>query len=170
MTTQARIIAAALALLLFGAGLWFGMVLERPKTARAELALANEQARYARAEADARRRTLAAEREGARLAVQLQIIEAARARRGEERDREIAKLAVGRPCLSADLTRLLNESAAAGARVSANTGGANRTDGRFATDTDVGQWIDGARRQYDLCRGRLDAVRQWQTTQLNTGE
>ena len=28
----------------------------------------------------------------------------------------------------------------------------------FATDTDVGLWAAGARRAYDTCRGRLQAI------------
>jgi len=34
-------------------------------------------------------------------------------------------------------------------------------DAAFATDTDVAEWAAHARRSYDTCRGRLDAVRDF---------
>jgi hypothetical protein len=162
-TTQARsITAAVLALLLFGAGVWIGATVEHTKTAKIEADWARERTQYAERDAASQRRALAAEREGAALAARLQEAEAAAAQRGEEKNREIAKLAVGRPCLSANLTRLLNQSAArSAAGVPTHSGGANPAAARFATDTDVGQWINGARQQYDFCRARIDALRQW---------
>ncbi|MDR2261770.1 MAG: hypothetical protein LBE06_12770 [Azoarcus sp.] len=39
-------------------------------------------------------------------------------------------------------------------------------DARFASDLDVARWASNARTQYDLCRARLAALRQW-SAQLN---
>ncbi|MDR1063644.1 MAG: hypothetical protein LBL48_06895 [Azoarcus sp.] len=115
-----------------------------------------------KAAVEALRKALAAQRRGDALAAQVAADETARIQRAEEMGREIAKLAAGRPCLSADLTRLLNESAARTvARVPSHSGDAAGAAARFATDADVGHWVAGARRQYDNCRGRLDAIRQW---------
>lgn len=103
----------------------------------------------------------AANLRGDKLAEQLATSENARQTQAEEHQREIRRLTTGRPCLSAAVVRLLNEPAGlarpAGA-VSQATGEPVPADGAAATDTDVALWADQARRSYDTCRGRLQAI------------
>jgi hypothetical protein len=75
---------------------------------------------------------------------------------------EIDRLAVGRPCLSADLRRLLQQSpaflpATSGGPVAATPAVARYTGD--STDADVARWIVDASAMYEVCRGRIDALR-----------
>lgn len=78
----------------------------------------------------------------------------------QEKERELSRLTVGRPCLNGAVVRVLNQPAiikqpgALPETVSESL----RPDAAFATDTDVGTWIASAQRAYDTCRGRLDAI------------
>ena len=75
---------------------------------------------------------------------------------------EIDRLAVGRPCLSADLRGLLQQSPAFQPSASggvAGTAPAAAADPRDSTDADVARWIVDASAMYEVCRGRIDALR-----------
>lgn len=89
----------------------------------------------------------------------------------EKRD-AIAEATTGRPCLGASALRLLNgapginvagmpaptgSAAAAGATATADPD----AQGLVATDTDVAGWSVDAGAQYEVCRGRLDALIDW---------
>lgn len=79
----------------------------------------------------------------------------------QEKNREIAKLTTGRACLGADVVGLLNgtDSAAPGIKPVSQTPGLSlATGGSAATDHDVATWISNARREYDTCRARLNAL------------
>jgi hypothetical protein len=77
----------------------------------------------------------------------------------QEVNREIARLTTGRPCLGADVVRLLNQPAnsSAGA-VPQAPGQPVAQDGAAASDTDIAGWIAGAQSQYETCRARLGAL------------
>lgn len=88
----------------------------------------------------------------------------------------IQALTTGRYCLSADAVRVLNSADAptngGPVDVPPPPGSAAAEDGTFATDTDVGQWSVHAKAQYDICRGRLDALIDFDaapSTQPTTG-
>ena len=84
-----------------------------------------------------------------------------------------------RACLSAAAVRVLNGTAAparpagSGLRLPASAGGAaqplagapagpgDAAPGPAASERDVAEWIVTARRMYDTCRGRVDALRSW---------
>ena len=73
---------------------------------------------------------------------------------------ELRKATVGRPCLSSNAVRLLNaQSAGHGSTetrsepVSASTA--------VASDTDVAEWAADAIAQYETCRTRIDAIREF---------
>jgi phage shock protein A len=160
--TAARLVVILVACLLLTLnGAWLGARFERTKRVEIEAAWAAERATLAFDREQATRRALDLERAGNALAARLFESETQNAQRGKEKKREITALAKGRDCLSADLTRLLNETAAARARMSAHPSNTSSAPARSATDTDVGQWIHTAWQQYDACRGRLGAIRQW---------
>lgn len=75
---------------------------------------------------------------------------------------EIDRLAVGRPCLSADLRGLLQQSPAFQPSASGGTPGATPAVATYtgdSTDADVARWIVDASALYEVCRGRIDALR-----------
>lgn len=86
-----------------------------------------------------------------------------------EHQREIKRLTVGRPCLGAAVVRVLNEPASATepAPLPAAAGEPAAADDRVATDTDVAYWADLARRQYDTCRDRVQALIDWHRTKAD---
>ncbi len=96
---------------------------------------------------------------GDKLQLQLAEEEQHRLEITREKDREIRNLTTGRRCLDAAAVRLLNaaDSSTTGS-VPEASGGAVRPDARFATDTDVGLWINQCRQSYDTCRGHLRAI------------
>lgn len=76
---------------------------------------------------------------------------------------EIDRLATGRPCLSADLRGVLQQSPAflpsgAEGAVAATPAVAAYTSD--STDADVARWIVDASAMYEVCRGRIDALRR----------
>lgn len=73
----------------------------------------------------------------------------------QEKNDEIRNLTTGRRCLDQRVVRVLNGS---GYGVSTPVAGPAPTDGPAATDTDVAIWINGCRRAFDTCRGRIDAI------------
>lgn len=75
---------------------------------------------------------------------------------------EIDRLATGRPCLSADLRGLLHSAPAflpfaPGGAVAATPAVATYTGD--STDADVARWVVDASAMYEVCRGRIDALR-----------
>lgn len=179
--------AAALALTLaavLGLAGWAGWAW---RSARAELGelrsqLGAAQARTRQAEAT----LLEAERlraAGDVLSHQLAAAEAARALAYKERDDAILRATTGRPCLRADAVRVLDGApglafavvpgpaggaAAADAAAAADPGAAGAGTGGGAgglaaqqatvTDTDAARWMAAAGQQYETCRGRLQAL------------
>ena len=72
---------------------------------------------------------------------------------------ELRKSTAGKPCLSGNSVRLLN----------AQSGNGGAQAGRepipaataAATDTDVAEWAADAIESYEICRGRIDAIREF---------
>jgi hypothetical protein len=87
------------------AGWWITRVYYRADIAALKQTYAEEQAAAA---TDALARLQAANRKGDELAAQVAAAETARKQLGKEKDREIQNLTTGRPCLGADVVRLLN--------------------------------------------------------------
>lgn len=121
---------------------------------------ATTQADKARATSEALVRLTAANKRGDDLADRLNKAESARQTLAQEHYREIQRLTTGRPCLSGAVVRLLNQADPSGnARAVPQAAGQPlRDDAAAATDTDVALWADLARRSYDTCRGRLQAI------------
>ena len=100
-----------------------------------------------------------AQQRGDALTIRLALLDATRQTQAQETQREIKARTTGRPCLDAGTVRLLN--APAGLKPAAlptPASSAAAADAAFASDTDVGLWAEQARRQYDTCRDRLQAV------------
>ncbi len=87
-----------------------------------------------------------------------------------EKRRAINRLTTGRYCLSADAVRVLNSADAptngGSVDVPPPPGSAAATGEAFATDTDVGLWINAAQAQYATCSQRLDALIDWHNTRF----
>jgi hypothetical protein len=134
--------------------------------ARCAATVATLRADHAQAVAEALEKAAAAEAAGETLAREQLELEALNAKLGKEKDDALRKATTGRACLDADAVRLLNAPAAAppGLRLSAPAGGpagppaAAAGDSGDASDTAVALWARFAREQYDLCRGRIDAL------------
>jgi hypothetical protein len=101
-------------------------------------------------------------------------LESENLRLGKERDDALRKKTMGRACLGDAALRLLNNPGAAsryGLSASANGAAlaplAATSDtgdietGYAASDTDVALWAGHAIDQYNACRGRIDALREW---------
>jgi len=68
-----------------------------------------------------------------------------------EVSKNVRSVTTGRPCLGADAVRVLS-AGGAGLRSPADTGKPDpEIPARFATDTDVGDWANDARRRYREC-------------------
>jgi hypothetical protein len=136
-------------------------LLEAEKTAAAALNVARE-----------------IEARGEALLARQLTLESENLRLGKERDDALRKETMGRACLGDAALRLLNNPDAAsryGLSASANgaalaplavapnpgnieTGYENEY---AASDTDVALWAGHAIDQYNACRGRIDALREW---------
>lgn len=105
-----------------------------------------------------------AQQRGNELQLRLAQTENARDQLAQEKDREIRRLTVGRRCLDSAAVRVLNEPIIQSNAVSvpAPAGEPVRAAAAFATDTDVGIWIGQCRRAYDTCRGRLEAIAEFE--------
>ncbi|MDR2092322.1 MAG: hypothetical protein LBP58_03245 [Azoarcus sp.] len=166
MTNLRNIALAILAVLLLAAGFVFGVLAEQRKRAAVETAWAAERARLLEDRLAAQQRARDFERAGEELAARLYETETHRATSALEADHEISRTAAGRECLSADITRLLNQRAAArvpapAADATQPAAAAARHPDDAASDRDVALWVRHAIDQYNNCRGRLDAIRQW---------
>lgn len=80
----------------------------------------------------------------------------------KDRHASIDAHTLGRPCLSAELVRLLNDGPQEpGADLPPPPGSDAAAGGAAATDTDVGHWTATARAAHAICRARLDALIDW---------
>jgi prophage endopeptidase len=100
-----------------------------------------------------------AKRHGDALTLQLQVAEASLTKKEKELHDAIASKTTGRLCLTGNVVRLLNDPA--GDSVSTPTAVPAAENGPAASDTDVAQWANFARTQYDICRARLNALIDW---------
>jgi hypothetical protein len=113
-------------------------------------------------------------------------LESQRQQLGKEKDDALKKITTGRPCLDPDALRLLNgsgdgfrlparsglhpDAASAPAADSGGSGGIAAPHAPLrpppplgsASDAAVALWARHARDQYDLCRARIDTLRQIQ--------
>lgn len=156
----------ALAIAVFAAG-WTaaewraGVEIARLKQVRAE---GNE-----KAVTEINRKLIKAQERGDDLAARLATSESKLSTLEEEKKSEIRRLTTGKPCLSHAAVGVLNQpNLSAGAKPGAVAEAPSEpvpTDATFATDTDVGEWIAHAWRQYDACRDRLSAIADFYQTQ-----
>lgn len=152
----------ALAIVVFAAG-WTaadwraGVEIARLKQARAE---ENEQA-----VTEINRKLTKAQKRGDDLAALLAASELNQSILEEEKKSEIRRLTTGKPCLSHAAVSVLNRPGAKPGAVAEAASQPVSTDAAFATDTDLGEWIAHAWRQYDTCRDRISAIGDfYQTT------
>lgn len=142
------------------AGLKTGIDLER-KRSQAEIATLKQgwAESSSRAELAARTRLETAQALGDVLTRDLLKTESS-LHQSENRRREIERRTTGRVCLSASAVRLLNSPNHPDTRNELPTPASSvaAADGPAATDRDIAVWIDNARREYDICRARLDAL------------
>lgn len=151
------LIFAAVAALLFAAGWTANGWRKDAEIERIERTHADERADAARAAAEV---ITAALQRGNELATRVAAEETTRDTALQETQHALRKVTTGQPCLSGPALRLLNH-AAGPAALPAPAGQPAGADAAFATDTDVAEWAAYARRSYDTCRGRLDAVRDF---------
>lgn len=107
----------------------------------------------------------AAQAKADELTLQLQQNQARLTRNNTELKHALSQATTGRACLSGSAVSLLNGQAStttSTAAVSTPTSITAGADGAFATDTDIASWAADARTQYDTCRGRLNALIDWQ--------
>lgn len=159
------------AFLVFGLGVLAGQQLTRGELAELRRQVGEDQRLAASA---ATRRLDDAQTRGDALTLQL----AGQAQQIEtltkERRDALKNTTSGRACLGSASLRLLDGApglrvaglpkatgglAAAGARVATHPD--DWTEGRWASDSDLGQWALEAGAQHKLCRQRLDALIEW---------
>lgn len=153
--TIKAVIFAGVAVLIFFAGWQVEGWRKDGEIARIERAHAEQRAHDAEAAAA---EIAEAVRRGNELAARVAAAESTRDTALQETKDALRRVTTGRPCLSGPAVRLLNDSAGLKPAVPATPGQPAVTDAAVATDTDVGEWIAGAIRHYDTCRGRLAAV------------
>jgi hypothetical protein len=105
-----------------------------------------------------------AQARGDHLEIRLAKEEEARQTQEKYYAEEIKRLTKGRRCLDAPAVRLLNAAPGLPAgrqSVSAPAGRPAGQNAGIASDTDVALWINAAKRQYETCRSRLDALIDW---------
>ena len=104
--------------------------------------------------------------------------EAARDTLTQEKDLEIHRLTVGRRCLDSNVVRVLNQPAQRQQRASVPETPREpvRANAPFATDSDVGWWINQCQAGYDTCRGQRQGISDFYngsdtpTEKADTGE
>lgn len=104
-----------------------------------------------------------AKRHGDELTLQLQVTESTLTQKDKELRDAIHKQTTGRACLPGSVVRLLNNAGITdgGSSLPAPAAGPAAADGAAASDTDVADWAANARKQYDTCRARLNALIDW---------
>jgi hypothetical protein len=90
---------------------------------------------------------------GDQLSERLSKTEARLRKKEKELSNEIARNADGIVCLNSRLVGLLNAQQTGEAASALDA-----AHGAIATDTDVAGWINSAQKQYEVCRGRLNAL------------
>jgi hypothetical protein len=70
-----------------------------------------------------------------------------------EKDNELRKITSNTKCFNSATVSMLNSSGMRSPQPSVIP-----EDGRSSSDTDVAIWITGAKRAYEVCRGRLNAI------------
>lgn len=154
-----NLIIAAFAALLFAAGWVTEGWRKDAEIDRIERAHAEQRARDAEVAAE---EITAATKRGNELAARAAAAEATRDTALEETRNALRKVTTGKPCLSGAAVRLLNESGGLKAADLPTTPGQPvGADAAFATDTDIALWAAHARRSFDTCRGRVDALREF---------
>ena len=103
----------------------------------------------------------AAVKRGNELAARVSAAEATRDLALQETQDALRRVTTGRPCLSAVAVRLLNEPGGLKNALSGAPSEPAGADAAAATDTDVALWAAFARRSYDTCRGRIDALAEF---------
>lgn len=146
--------------LCLGAGMWAESIAKNADIAR----LKTDAANHARSASEAALvRLHGAQQRGDELTNRLAKADADRQSLALEHSREIKRLSTGRACLNAGTVRLLNQSGprSDAAAVPTSAGQPAAADAAAASDTDVAEWADHARRQYDSCRDRIQALIDW---------
>ena len=157
--TIKTVIVAVFSVLIFAAGWAVEGWRKDAEIDRIELAHANQRADDARAAAE---EITAATKRGNELAARAAAAEATRDTALEETRNALRKVTTGKPCLSGAAVRLLNESGGLkAADLPTPPGQPAGADAAFATDTDIALWAAHARRSFDTCRGRVDALREF---------
>lgn len=157
--TIKTLIVAVIAVLIFAAGWQVEGWRKDAEIDRIHLAHANERAEDSRAATEV---ITAALKHGNELAARAAAAETARDLALEETRDALRKVTTGRPCLSGAAVRLLND--AAGIKPPDLPGAAGQSagaDAGAASDTDVALWAAHARRSFDTCRGRIDALAEY---------
>lgn len=154
MNPQA-VIAAIIAIACFSAGWLTEGWRKDSEIARLERAYAEQRADDIQQHLDD---ITEAEEVGRRLSARLAAAEADRETLTQEKTDALRRLTTGRRCLDADAVRVLNAASLKPTGVPDAAYQPVSADAAFATDTDVGLWAAQARRAYDTCRGRLQAI------------
>lgn len=95
---------------------------------------------------------------GDQLSGELSKTEAKLHKKEKELSDEIARNADGIVCLNSRLVGLLNAAQTADGHMPQSALALDAAHGAIATDTDVAGWINSAQKQYEVCRGRLNAL------------
>lgn len=95
---------------------------------------------------------------GDQLSGELSKTEAKLHKKEKELFDEIARNADGIVCLNSRLVGLLNASQTGAGHMPQSALALDAAHGAIATDTDVAGWINSAQKQYEVCRGRLNAL------------
>lgn len=156
--TIKTLIVGAIAVLIFAAGWTVEGWRKDAEIDRIERAHAEQRARDAEA---ANEEIDAATKRGNELAARVTAAEATRDLALQETQDALRRVTTGRPCLSAVAVRLLNEPGGLKNALSGAPGEPAGADAAAATDTDVALWAAFARRSYDTCRGRIDALAEF---------
>lgn len=152
-------VAAAFAALLFATGWQVNGWRKNTEIARIERAHADERVRDA---VESAAELKAAVDIGNALAATASAAEAARDTALQETQYALRKTTTGKPCLSGATVRLLNDPAGLrSAELPSAAGQPAGADAAAASDTDVALWAAFARRSYDTCRGRIDALNEF---------
>lgn len=116
----------------------------------------------------ARERTAQAQGEAATQELN-QHLQALREHTQQQIKNALPNVTTDRPCLGAAAVRVLERAEAFTEPAAALPESAQRTagaDAGVATDRAVAEWIAGAAEQYQACRERIDALRQWHDQRL----
>lgn len=128
---------------------------------RAEMATAerHQAAQALQARKDADKAIEQAHAQADALSQRLSELESNAAHTTLEKTHAIPVVTTGRPCLGPGAVRVLNGAAVPGAgAASAAAGSFDAAGDAVATDSDVAGWIADAQGRFEICRGRLNAL------------